>query len=187
MTGQNQVNPRSGNTALGFRAVEGVGQVTRQQGGMDVYPSGPRTQQLGQKGANRTAATRCATIVPGGEDGAVEVAQQQGGDLQVKTSCEVHKGIHETGPLHRAGWQLKGGMDGQKEEAKRQARAGSELHCMEAAGGMEHTPSCTTGEDRTKGDSCAGQKPHTTGPAMDRADEGWDRVAMMKRKRQPLG
>ena len=132
MTGQNQVNPRSGNTALGFRAVEGVGQVTRQQGGMDVYPSGPRTQQLGQKGANRTAATRCATIVPGGEDGAVEVAQQQGGDLQVKTSCEVHKGIHETGPLHRAGWQLKGGMDGQKEEAKRQARAGSELHCMVA-------------------------------------------------------
>ena len=76
-----------------------------------------------------------------GTEGAVEVAQQQGGDLQVKGVSELQHGIIKLGTLQGLGGE--GSVEGYEQEAKRKAKAGREAHCMKAADSMQPAPSST--------------------------------------------
>jgi hypothetical protein len=147
---------------------------------MDINPSTAGPEELGQHGA--WGAGMGAAAIPGRDEGTVEVAQQEGGDLHVQGVGDSQQGLDEPGAVHSMLAFLQGGVQGQQEQTPGDARAWWELDCMETAHGMEKTPRGTGGENWGESNATGCHKSHSTGAAVGGPWDGSCGAAMVKVK-----
>ena len=74
------------------------------------------------------------------DEGAVEIAQEQGGDLHVQGVGDGQQGLGKLGAGTGVLAVLQRGIHCQKEQAPWDAGAWGKLNCMKTAHGMEHPP-----------------------------------------------
>ena len=147
---------------------------------MDINPSTAGPEELGQQGA--WGAGMHAAAIPGRDEGTVEVAQQEGGDLHVQGVGDSQQGLDEPGAVHSMLAFLQGGVQGQQEQTPGDAGTWWELDCMETAHGMEKTPRGTGGENWAESNPLGCHISHSAGATMRGPWDGSCGPAVVKMK-----
>jgi hypothetical protein len=178
--GEDEVDARSGDGALGVDVLVGPGQWARVEGGMDINPSTTGAQEVGEKRARRPALSGNVGEVLRGAKGAIEVADKECGYLEVEGMRQLDGGVDEPLTQNCLSMLLQRDIKGEDEESLWQGGERAEPNSMEAAHGIEHSPCRPDWPYWGGGHALVGDKTDPAGPTVHGARQGGRWVSMVQ-------